>query len=396
MVSPAQARPLVRPLKPALRVAIVADLLEEGWPSMDLVADMLAAELSESESRVNASLVRPVFAAAVSRGAAVRPVPPTPQRILHRFWSYPRWIRRQAPAADVYHIVDHSYAHLAHELPTGRVVVTCHDTDAFRALSGDGGNESLLPRMFVKRVLSGLRSAAAVACVSEVTRAELVARGFVEAGRTRVVPNGTHPACTPAPDPAADAAAAALTGPVTGDDLLHVGSAIPRKRIDVLLETLAIVARSRPNVRLWRVGGAFTSAQEKQARDLGVRDRITVLPFLSRTVLAAVYRRAALVLLPSEREGFGLAVVEALACGTPILCSDLPVFREVGGDAVAYSTGGEPAAWAASVTALLDERRNRSAEWAGRRSAGLVRAAAFSWNRNAAAMQDIYAQVASR
>ena len=62
-------------------------------------------------------------------------------------------------------------------------------------------------------------------------------------------------------------------------------------------------------------------------------DAIVVLPFVDRATLAAVYRRAALALLPSEREGFGLPLVEALACGTPVVASDIPVLREVGGDA---------------------------------------------------------------
>ena len=61
-----------------------------------------------------------------------------------------------------------------------------------------------------------------------------------------------------------------------------------------------------------------------------------MLPFLDRATLAAVYRRSALVLLPSEREGFGLPVLEALACGTPVVASDIDALREVGGDAVRY------------------------------------------------------------
>jgi len=372
-----------------LRVAIVADLLEERWPSMDLVADMLVSHAGAPG--LAPVLMRPAFSALLRSGGA--PLP-TSERIFHRFWSYPRWLRAQ-PQADVYHIVDHSYAHLASALPAGRVVITCHDTDAFRALLAAGDRESNLPRFFVRRVLAGFRRAAAVACVSEHTRGELVAHALVEPGRCIVVPNGVHPSCTPAPDAAADADAMELTGPVGGADLLHVGSTIPRKRIDVLLGVLAAVSKQRPGTRLWRVGGAFTAAQTARAQALGVDHLVTVLPFVSRPVLAALYRRSSLVVLPSEREGFGLPVIEALACGTPVVCSDLPVLREVGGRAAEYCPMGEIEAWAARILALLDERDRHVEAWTARREAAVSQARRFTWAGHAAAMQEIYARVAS-
>lgn len=378
------------------RVALVADLLEEGWPSMDLMAEMLMVHAGSSGAAVSPSLMRPEFRSRAPRlmGGADGAAPPTIQRIAHRFWSYPRWLRRQEPA-DVYHILDHSYAHLAHVLPGERVVVTCHDTDAFRSLRAGGERESGLPRLLVRRVLGGLRRAAAVVCDSEFTRADLVGQGLVAGDRVTVVPIGVHPACGVAADPVADAAAAALTGPSGAADLLHVGSTIPRKRIDVLLDTLALVAKARPDVRLFRVGGPFSDEQQTQARDLGVDGRITVMPFVTRPVLAALYRRAALVVLPSEREGFGLPVVEAMACGTPILCSDLPVLREVGGDAAEYATVAAPDAWAAQIVHLLNARQQDPDGWNARRASGLARSAAFSWERYAAAMREVYERVAA-
>jgi glycosyltransferase involved in cell wall biosynthesis len=275
------------------------------------------------------------------------------------------------------------------------VVVTCHDTDAFRALLQSGERVSGLPRWLVRRVLGGLRLAAAVVCDSEATRSELVSHQLVPLERTLVLPIGVHPECRPAPDRDADASAEGLTGPRGSADLLHVGSTIPRKRIDVLLEALAIVLQKRPDARLWRVGGEFTFEQARQARELGVEERITVLPFVSRAVLAAMYRRAALVLLPSEREGFGLPVIESMACGTPILCSDLPVLREVGGDAAEYCAVGEPSSWATRICELLGERDHQPAQWSARRSSGLMRSAAFTWSRYASGMQDVYERVAA-
>ena len=371
-----------------LRVAIVADLLAERWPSMDLVADMLMSHVGAGDPAIETRLLRPAFGA-----AADGPAPPTIQRIAHRFWSYPRWLRRQ-PEADVYHVVDHSYAHLVHELPAARVVVTCHDTDAFKSLLTPEARESNLPRWLVKRVLAGLQQAAAVVCDSEYTRKDLLSHGLAHEQRTTVLPIGVDPICSSAADAVADAAAARLTGPVGPVDILHVGSTIPRKRIDVLLEAFAAIVMARPDARLWRVGGPFTPQQERQAQTLGIRDRIVVMPFVTRPVLAAIYRRAALVLLTSDREGFGLPVLEAMACGTPVLCSDLPVLHEVGGEAAAYCTVADVPQWRARILELLAERTAALPQWTARRHAGLRHASVYSWARYADGMQRVYERLA--
>ena len=113
-------------------------------------------------------------------------------------------------------------------------------------------------------------------------------------------------------------------------------------------------------------------------------------------MLAALYRRAALVVLPSEREGFGLPVVEALACGTPIVASDLPVLREVGGDGSGVlRRSAMPRSGARACLALLDERE-RGARRDGRRGA-TPESRGRRCSRGPAAltrMQEIYARVA--
>ena len=378
-----------------LRVAILADLLEEGWPSMDLIADVLMGELERPEPPlVAAELLRPRFAPRFAGFMRNGRRPPTIDRIAHRYWDYPRWLGQHAGTADVYHIVDHSYAHLAGALPPRRVVVTCHDVDAFRPLTDPGFRESSLPRFFVRRLLRGMQAAARVVCVSETTRNELEQRALVPADRLVVVANGVHPRCSPDGDPAADSELAALIGPAAGPELLHVGSTIPRKRIDTVVDVLARVAASRPDVTLLRVGGPFSTEQQRRVDALGLGGRVRVLPFVDRRVLAAVYRRSALVLQPSEREGFGLPVVEALACGTPVLASDLPVFHEVGGGAIDYAPVGAPDVWATRVRSLLHERESDPAAWQRRRAAGLERAGLFSWRGHARRMREIYDQVA--
>ena len=141
-----------------------------------------------------------------------------------------------------------------------------------------------------------------------------------------------------------------MLGPISDGaiEILHVGSVIKRKRIDTLLEVFALVVKEFPQARLIRVGGQFTAEQIKMVEKLGINRSIKVLPFIDREVLAAVYRRAALVLQTSESEGFGLPVVEAMACGAPVIASDLAVLREVGGEAARFCPVGDVEAWRAS------------------------------------------------
>src|SRR4029078_7633516 len=171
-----------------------------------------------------------------------------------------------------------------------------------------------LPIFLSRRSFTGLQRAAAILCISESTRSALTTLPGIDAARSRVVPLGVGPAVTPVPSAAADGDARRLLGPCGAfDDLLHVGSTIDRKRIDILLRVFAAVRALLPSVRLLRVGGPLTDAQSALARDRRIDDGIVQLPFLDAGTLAAVYRRAALTLLTSEREGFGLPIIRATA-----------------------------------------------------------------------------------
>jgi rhamnosyl/mannosyltransferase len=124
-------------------------------------------------------------------------------------------------------------------------------------------------------------------------------------------------------------------------------------------------------------------------------DAVVSLPFLSRSVLAAVYRRAGVLVLPSRAEGFGLPIVEALACGTPVVASDLAVLRETGGDAASYCPVGEVPVWRRTIVALLREREARAAEDARRRQAAVDHASLFTWPSYARQMESIYDELLS-
>lgn len=381
-----------------LRVGVVWDLPIERWVSMDYVAEMLTRGLEEAPT-VQPVTIRPDLGPRVGRipvlgrGRAAHNL----ERALGRFARYPLWLRRHRAEVDVHHVIDHSYAQLVHDLPAERTVVTCHDLDAFRCVLEPEARPRSLPfRWMARRQLDGMLRAARIVCDSGTIRDELLSHGVASEDRVRVVPLGTHPTCTPAADPDAAREVERLLGPRADGsiELLHVGSSVPRKRIDVLLRVFARVRERRPEARLVRVGG-LTREQEALVDALGIRGAVSLLPYLERATLAAVYRRADLVLQPSDAEGFGLPVVEALACGVPVAASDLTVLREVGGASVAYAPPGEVEPWVEVVAGLLREREAEPARWLARREAGVEHARDFSWREYTQRMIEIYREVAA-
>jgi len=366
---------------------------------MDLVAEMLLSNLQAPAARlVDATELRPVMARRLTRLPLAGRIAAanTADRILNRVWDYPRWLRSRVKDFDLFHIIDHSYAHLATGLPAGRSIVSCHDLDAFRGVL-PGSRGSIVERTLGRRLLKGMSAARKILCGSAATRNELVAATAIPAELIVVVPYGVHPVCSPRSEPDADREAALLLGPPGGDrvELLHVGSTIQRKRIDVLLCVIAALRKKNRNVRLIQVGGPLTSSQRRLAGRLGLDDGVVVLPFVTPRVLAAVYRRAALLLQTSEREGFGLPVAEAMTCGTPVLASDLPALREVGGPATTYCPIGEVERWVVAATQLLEERADDTARWRGRQVEGSSWAQRFDWQAHARATMNVYGELFS-
>ena len=383
---------------PSIRVAVLCDFLEEQWPSMDLVGDMLTRYLhSEELSDIQAEQLRPALRWRFSRlpGLAGRRFSWNADRLMNRFADYPNWLGTRKSEYDVFHIVDHSYSQLAHSIPAERCVITCHDLDTFRCVLDPRQDErrSRWMQPMTRRILKGLQCAAHVIAVSETTRQELLRLRVVPSERITVIHNGVHPSCSPSPSPADHEIAALLGAETQTSWLLSVGSTVPRKRVDVLLRVLAEVRRRLPEARLIRVGG-FTAAQHQLARDLGVAGAIQILPNLDREQLAAVYRRSSLLLQTSEAEGFGLPLVEAMACSCPVVASDIPVLREVGNAAASYCPVGAIGEWAETVVTLLREQARQPHAWNIRRQLSLERAAKFSWAENARQTAEIYRRIA--
>ncbi len=368
------------------RLAVLCDYPEEGWPSMDLCAEMLLAHLhGEHGHRVQASRFCPPFRRRLGALPLVgrRPWCRSADRLLNRFWDYPRRLRARVGDFDLFHLADHSYSQLVHELPPGRVGVLCHDLDTFRCLLAPRLEPR--PRWFrrmVRRILDGFRKAALVFHVSRATGRQLEQLGLIDPSRLVHAPNGVAPEFTAEPPEGGEPLLPGLEGQPF---LLHVGSCLARKRIDVLLEVFARVRARLPGLMLVQVGGSWTAGQFGQIARLGIAGALVQVRALERRAVAALYRRAALVLQPSEAEGFGLPVVEALACGAVVVASDLAVLREVGGEAAVYCPVGDVPAWEETVHRLVEQPAR-----APERTTRLGHAHRFSWSAQADVIVSAY------
>jgi glycosyltransferase involved in cell wall biosynthesis len=385
------------------RVGLICDFVEENWPSMDLVADMVFQHLSREQSRaLDVVRICPPLRSRLVRLPLIgqSPVLQNADRLLNRFIDYSRHLKPRAKEFDLFHLIDHSYSQLVHALPSGRTVVTCHDLDTFRCvLEPDRERRPPWFRSMTGRILSGFRQAAHVIAVSAATRDEIVRFGLHPTGRITVISNGVHPSFSPMPDPASDAELGRLL-PIDSSErkwLLNVGSAMPRKRLDLLLRVFAEIRKAEvgkvlPEVRLLRVGQPLTAEHRQLARQLGVESAVVELGFLGQKVLAAAYRRADLLVHTAEAEGFGLPLIEAMACGCKVIASDLPVLREVGGTAATYCAVGDIEGWKDAIGAALQARQNPACRESSRERA-FANAARFSWSENAERTSRVYRRV---
>jgi glycosyltransferase involved in cell wall biosynthesis len=375
---------------PPVRVAVICDFLEEHWPSMDQTGDMLYQFLAQEHAReIAATQLRPAFHPRLTHLPFFRGPARNADRLLNRFLDYPGWLRSRSDQFELFHLVDHSYSQLVHSLPPGRTIVTCHDLDTFRCiLDPEQDRRPFWFQAMTRRILDGFRQAAHVICNSNATRNELLRHGLFQPEKITVNYIGVHPAFTSFPAVDADREAARLLEASSQSTLLlSVGSTIPRKRMDVLLRVFASILEDIPEARLVRAGGAFTGPQLQLARELGVEKSILVLPFVSLEVLAALYRQAAVLLQTSDAEGFGMPLTEAMACGCPVVASDLEVLREVGGTACEYCPVGDIGAWKQTTVRLLREDA-RASEL--RRQGALTQVARYSWAEHARRTVEIY------
>jgi glycosyltransferase involved in cell wall biosynthesis len=236
------------------------------------------------------------------------------------------------------------------------------------------GTEALVPL--------AARRAHRVLTVSAASRDDIVAELRVPAERVDVIPNGIGPPARPGDDAAGRRLVSAGERPV----LLSVATALPHKNLPALVEGLARLDAPERPILAFAGHGTDAGPLAAAAARLGVAGDVRFLGAVSPDVLEDLYAAASGVVTATRWEGFGLPVLEAMARGVPVACSDLPVLREVAGGIADPLDPDDAASIAGALGRLLRPDPAR----ATRVAAGRARAAQYTWAAAAQATAAAY------
>ncbi len=271
----------------------------------------------------------------------------------------------------------------------GRSIVTIHDVSIYRLAHFHRADRV---RYMHKEVALSLQRAARVITVSEFSRREIMAQFGLPGERIRAIPLGSDATFHPR-------AAAELALPLREFGLstqaycLYVGTIEPRKNIAALLdayERLPAHLRTRYPLVLAGYRGWNSEAIHERMR-AGERDGwLRYLGFVAEEALPLLFAGARLFVFPSSYEGFGLPVLEAMASGVPVVCSNAASLLEVAGDAAATCAPDDVVGLCERITTGMEDEAWRHAAI----EKGLVRAAGFSWARCIQATSAVYAELA--
>lgn len=278
-------------------------------------------------------------------------------------------------------------APLAAACPT---VITVHDLsflrfpDAFRRFNR-------LYLSFITR--RATRRAARVIAVSESTRQDVIGLCGVAPERVVTVPNGVSEAFAPAA--AARVAELRQRHGLPDRFILFVGTLEPRKNLERLVTAYADLRaadRAVPPLVIAGARGWFYEQLFARVQELGLADAVRFPGFIPHEDLATWYSAAEIFVYPSRFEGFGLPVLEAMACGTPVITSTASSLPEVAGDAALLVAPDDVAGWTAALQQALADEELRTTLC----SRGLQRARLFSWTRTAAETAQVYLDALDR
>ncbi len=255
-----------------------------------------------------------------------------------------------------YHICDHSNAPYLGQLPRSRTVVTCHDVLAIRGALGYPAAYCPASRtgiLLQRWILKHLRRAQRVACVSHLTLEHLceVAGNPSPGNGWKVVPNALNGHFEPIESGEAARILEHHGYLLPRPFLLHVGSNLPRKNRRMLLQMIQQGKQPWPG-SICFAGEPMDRQLAENARILGIAGRVHCVPKPDHKTLCALYSLAHALIFPSFSEGFGWPVIEAQACGAPVIASDLEPLPEVSGGAALHADPHSAQAFACALLTL--------------------------------------------
>ncbi len=357
-----------------MKVLLVGNYLPDRQDSMQIYASMLESGLRDRGHEV--CLLQPPAV------LGTRVVESSPLfkwlGYADKFVLFRRELRRVAATADIVHLCDHSNAMYVPALAHSPHVITCHDVLAIRSAMGHFPENpvSATGRMFQRLIARGLRQAGVILCVSSKTRDDLKQYLGVPEQRLRVVPNALS---WPYEPMNAEVSAPFLTSVGLRRDepyFFHMGGNHWYKNRGAAIEIFAEL-RKLPQfarARLVMAGGPLLPELRAIAQKRQLREVILEALGLSNEQLNALYSCALATLFPSLEEGFGWPIVEAQACGCPVVITDRPPMNEVAGGAAILIDPAEPTTAARTIACALEDT-------IGTRARGLRNAASYTTER---------------
>ena len=238
---------------------------------------------------------------------------------IKRLIKYPRFLKRTEEEKTINHIIVQHLSDLARKLNPDRTII--HLLDIWNFIDHHGLRNSFLVN---NRRLEGLKNCKHIIAISEFTKQEAVEKLGIDKNRITVIRCGVnrkifHPIV--------------ITKPKIELTILHVGTESGRKEFMTLLYALKQITECIKDVVLIRVG---TPKYTKEIKKLNLDSNIAYVSEISDISLNKIYNGVDLLISPSSYEGFGLSIMEALSCGTPVICSDIPVYKEIYKDCITY------------------------------------------------------------
>lgn len=278
---------------------------------------------------------------------------------IDKFVFFPPALRRRlASGVDIVHICDHSNAMYSAWIGDRPTVVTCHDLLAIRGALGEVPDTPASPTgLYLQRwILSGLSKSSAVVCVSDATLRDAQRLVRQKNGQPRLLQISLGPNYPYRKHPIESARRVLSKVPGLATDrpfALHVGSNSRMKNRESVLRIFALTVNDWAG-QLVFAGEPLTRSLRSLGERLGILDRLVEAKKPSSELLEALYNCALVLLYPSRFEGFGWPIIEAQACGCPVICADREPMCKVAGDAALLAHVEDEAAMARHLLRLID------------------------------------------